>query len=612
MQSEITLLDYTYTESDFIDGIEPYEQVYKYISNSFIHERMLTKMCKYAKSVGINNFKTLYANYTKSLKTNSDTVYRESATKFQNQEIELDAGDWECDDFGVRRHGDHGEEVACPHPILPVERLVNIDTGEEKLRIAYSKGKKWRSIIVDKGTLASSQKITSLAVWGIAVNSENARLMIQYFSDIENINYDAIPEHKSVSRLGYIGDEGFSPYVDQLIFDGEANYKNIFNSVISRGNRQKWLECAKECRQNTSAKIVLASSFASVLVQKIGSLPFFVHLWGVDSGTGKTVALMLAASVWGNPASGQFVQTFNATEVGHERMAAFLNSLPMCIDELQLSRTSKGKATFNIYNLAQGVGRTRGNKAGGVDKTPTWGNCILTTGESPLANLTDGAGALNRVIEIECKADNKVIVDGVHVSSTIKKNYGFAGKEFVEYLTNDGVQEVLEARYKKLFSELSNNDATEKQSMAAALIVMADEIISQIFFEDKPLTVKEISEFLKTNAAVSMGQRGYDFICGWVSQNINRFSDKQIDNTGEIYGVIDLEYAYINAKKFRDVCEAEGISSASLLSWLKSKNLIKSRDKRYTFMKKIRGIATNCVALAMPSDDEEPEPIDKF
>ena len=95
----------------------------------------------------------------------------------------------------VRKKGSYGDEVACPHPILPVERLVNIDTGEEKLRIAYSKGRRWRSIIVDKNTLASTQSITKLAIWGIAVNSENAKNLIKYLADIENINYDVIPEY---------------------------------------------------------------------------------------------------------------------------------------------------------------------------------------------------------------------------------------------------------------------------------------------------------------------------------------------------------------------------------------------------------------------------------
>ena len=160
---------------------------------------------------------------------------------------------------------------------------------------------------------------------------------------------------------------------------------------------------------STTVKIILAASFASVLLEPLNCLPFFVHLWGVDSGTGKTVALMVAASVWGDPAVGAYVKTFDGTVVGMEKTAAFLNNLPFCLDELQLAKDSKGRTTFDVYKLAQGVGRTRGNRSGGVDLTPTWRNCILTTGESPLTGTASGAGAVNRVIDIECKSAQAVI-----------------------------------------------------------------------------------------------------------------------------------------------------------------------------------------------------------
>jgi uncharacterized protein (DUF927 family) len=116
------------------------------------------------------------------------------------------------------------------------------------------------------------------------------------------------------------------------------------------------------------------------------------------------VALMLAASVWGDPALGSYTQTFNATQVGQERTAAFLNHLPLCIDELQLTKDSKGRSSFDVYQLAQGVGRARGKRNGGIELTPTWSCCILTTGESPLTSVSSGAGAVNRVIDIECTA----------------------------------------------------------------------------------------------------------------------------------------------------------------------------------------------------------------
>lgn len=334
---------------------------------------------------------------------------------------------------------------------------------------------------------------------------------------METLNPDIIPETESVGRLGYIGDGSqFAPYVDDLIFDGDANYGTIYDAICEKGTYSEWLNEALKCRRDSmTAQIMLAASFASPLLGKIGCLPFFVHLWGVESGTGKTVALMLAASVWGNPDVGQYIQTFNSTQVSCERTAAFLNNIPMCIDELQLSKDSHGRSKFDVYQLAQGVGRGRGNRAGGIDVTPTWRLCILTTGESPLTSDSSGAGAVNRVIDIECKASDKVIKDGFTTSSCLKKNYGFAGRKFIESMTNEELKGA-EQRYQELFKQLTESNTTEKQAMAAALVILADELADKhIFHTGKVVTVSDISKFLKDKSEVSAGQRAYNFLCDW-------------------------------------------------------------------------------------------------
>lgn len=405
--------EWSFEKDDFLTTT-PYEALYAYHKEPFTHAAKMEELAAYSVSKGFKGFKTMYKKYVESLKAQSGTIYIDNVTNFTNQPLELNAGDWEADDSGIFKKNGYNDEVACPHPIMPVERLVNIDTGEEKLQLAFRKGTIWRKIIVSKTVLASSNKVTELAGSGIAVTSQNARAFIQYISDMENMNYYLIPEKKSIGRFGYIPDEGFSPFVDGLIFDGDANFKAMFQTVRSRGSETKWLETAAEVREmSTTVKIILAASFASVLLEPLNCLPFFVHLWGVDSGTGKTVALMVAASVWGDPAVGAYVKTFDGTVVGMEKTAAFLNNLPFCLDELQLAKDSKGRTTFDVYKLAQGVGRTRGNRSGGVDLTPTWRNCILTTGESPLTGTASGAGAVNRVIDIECKSAQAVIKDGI-------------------------------------------------------------------------------------------------------------------------------------------------------------------------------------------------------
>lgn len=600
--------EWSFEKDDFLTTT-PYEALYAYHKEPFTHAAKMEELAAYSVSKGFKGFKTMYKKYVESLKAQSGTIYIDNVTNFTNQPLELNAGDWEADDGGIFKKNGYNDEVACPHPIMPVERLVNIDTGEEKLQLAFRKGTIWRKIIVSKTVLASSNKVTELAGSGIAVTSQNARAFIQYISDMENMNYYLIPEKKSIGRFGYIPDEGFSPFVDGLIFDGDANFKAMFQTVRSRGSETKWLETAAEVREmSTTAKIILAASFASVLLEPLNCLPFFVHLWGVDSGTGKTVALMVAASVWGDPAVGAYVKTFDGTVVGMEKTAAFLNNLPFCLDELQLAKDSKGRTTFDVYKLAQGVGRTRGNRSGGVDLTPTWRNCILTTGESPLTGTASGAGAVNRVIDIECKSAQAVIKDGMRISGAVKRNYGFAGRKFVERLYQPGVIDQVSERYRELFRILSDRDTTEKQAMAAAAIILADELACQwIFSGQQPLTIEQVSEFLASKAAVSAGDRGYKYLCDWVTQNSNKLCGRSENPNIEVLGALEDGRAYIIRSVFERILQDAGYSTAAMISYLKQSNLIETRGRANTKGKRINGIPTECFCLRLPSvelDDE--------
>lgn len=601
--------EWSFEKDDFLTTT-PYEALYAYHKEPFTHAAKMEELAAYSVSKGFKGFKTMYKKYVESLKAQSGTIYIDNVINFTNQPLELNAGDWEADDSGIFKKNGYNDEVACPHPIMPVERLVNIDTGEEKLQLAFRKGTIWRKIIVSKTVLASSNKVTELAGSGIAVTSQNARAFIQYISDMENMNYYLIPEKKSIGRFGYIPDEGFSPFVDGLIFDGDANFKAMFQTVRSRGSETKWLETAAEVREmSTTVKIILAASFASVLLEPLNCLPFFVHLWGVDSGTGKTVALMVAASVWGDPAVGAYVKTFDGTVVGMEKTAAFLNNLPFCLDELQLAKDSKGRTTFDVYKLAQGVGRTRGNRSGGVDLTPTWRNCILTTGESPLTGTASGAGAVNRVIDIECKSAQAVIKDGMRISSAVKRNYGFAGRKFVERLYQPGVIDQVSERYRELFRILSDRDTTEKQAMAAAAIILADEQACQWIFggTQQPLTIEQVSEFLASKAAVSAGDRGYKYLCDWVTQNSNKLCGRSENPNIEVLGALEDGRAYIIRSVFERILQDAGYSTAAMISYLKQSNLIETRGRANTKGKRINGIPTECFCLRLPSvelDDE--------
>ena len=604
--------EFTYTREDFYTT-KPYEELVC-IEDPFQQTIAEKRLAEYAKKVEFSGFKETLRQYKASLKNaaQSSIYVIERLSKFDEQVLELDTGDWIADDAGIWKYGGLGGaiEVACSHPIMPIERLKNINTGELKVRLAFRRGNKdkqlWKEILTDFDIVSNAKNIVSLSRIGISVTSgKRAQNLVDYLTDVMDKNYDFIPERKSVSKMGW-NQEGFSPYVDGIVFDGNENFERTYFAINPHGSYEKWLEEAKSAREySLGAKIVMAAAFGSVLVEPLGCLPFFVHLWGMDSGTGKTVAQMLAASVWANPTpGGDYFKTFKSTSVGFEVMAGFLNSLPVIIDELQLAKDHRGKLIFNVYELASGSGKLRSNKKLGLVLAPTWLNCFITSGETPLVSESDGAGALNRVVEIECKADAKVIQDGHRTAGVVKENYGHAGKAFVEHLSNPENIEWIKSMYEAAYISCMGNNTTEKQAMAAAIILTADAAASRWIFNDgNILTVSEIAEFLKSKESVSAADRGYNYMCDWVSQNQNKLQGSA--EFGEVYGVIEDNYAYINRSVFNKACTEYGINAPALLSHLKSRGLILTRSdgRGNTKTRRIGGVPMECVVMRLPEDD---------
>lgn len=588
-------------QARFYDAAE-YERIAN-IPNGFERQKALDAFVREGKAAGVIGIKQMFAKYVKGKQGGQLTA--SNATDFDSQPMELRTGVWEATDTGILKRDAYGGEVlACTHPIMPIMRLRNIDTGKEQMILAYRRGREWQNAVVPKSVMASANAIIQLADDGIGVTSETAKHLVSYLHDVETLNYDEIPAMRSVSRLGYAG-EAFIPYTDGIIFDGEASYKTLFNSVTQSGSPQEWLTVMRKLRKDSlAAHIIIAASFASVLVEPLGSLPFFVHLWGSESGTGKTVALMAAASVWGNPAIGKYVQTFHSTTVGHERLAAFLNSLPVIIDELQLAGVdSKGEKTFNVYRLAEGVGKSRGNKAGGFDRTPTWANTILTSGETPLVGEHAAAGIRNRVIEIECTLGNKVVQDGHGTAAALRQNYGWGGKPFVEALDIETARQLYNCYVRQL-----EQKASDKQIMAAAVLLVADELATQLFFKDGlALTADQMAAFLQTDAEVDVNQRAYDFICGWVAQNSAMF---QADNKQrECYGLLEddavggeYDTVYIIKAVLRDTLARSGYSYKSAQAWMASRGLLQKRGGNYTVQKRLNGVLTECYKIQLAHD----------
>lgn len=532
-------------------------------------------------------------------------------TRFTDQPLELVCGEWTANDLGVRavrydKNAMPAPAQACSHPILPVEILKNVDTAEERITLAYFKSATWQTITVDRSVCANANKIVdALSQYGIEVTSDNAKNMVRYISDCVGLNPLTLNPKKSINRLGWVGN-AFTPYTEDIRYEGDMDYEAIFRNVKEAGSYDVWRGLCAELRKNIPLRMMMATSFASVLLEPLKVLPFVLHVWGT-TGTCKTVALMVAMSIWGNPKMGGLVKTMNMTKNAIMRNSAFLCSIPFAGDELQTIK-DKWQGNFDqlIYQITEGVDRGRAKAYGGVEETRTWKNSFLFTGEEPITKANSGGGSKNRVIEIAI--DGPLVDDGHYVSSVVQENYGFAGRKLVEHI-QETESEKLTTRYRELFEELCQLDTTDKQAMAMACILLADELAVELFFSDEqPLTIFQVKRYLQSAMDVDVAERAYQSVLNWAAKNPVRFEDPKAENSpnkGEVWGRIDEKILVVNRDVLLSYLDSNGFDyTAVSRKWNDKGYLIRNSQGKFVHCTKVYGIKSSYVKFNLPQDDD--------
>ena len=505
-------------------------------------------------------------------------------------------GSWVANENGIVSYNVMGlEQRACHHPILPVKRLRNIETGEEFIVLAYKRDYCWYEKNVSKEKIASVSEIVKLSKYGISVTSENAKHLIKYLNDVENMNTNEIELVTSTGKLGWHGNE-FVPFDSNIVFDRDESCKDLFKSIHTKGSEEAWLKCVRGIRSDNrmETKLLLAASFASVLVKIIGCLPFFVDLWGETEG-GKSVTLMLAASVWANPDENQYIGDYKSTDVALEVRADVLNNLPVLLDDTS-NATKKIVDDFEniIYRLCSGKGKSRSNKDLGTNRENNWKNCFITNGERPLSGYVNQGGAINRIIEVE--AGNNIFKNPQKTVDILKANYGFAGRRFVGIVREIGKDEI-KRMYDEICEELFQQDKMQKQAMSLACILLADKIATERIFEDgQYISMEDAKKCLIDRTELSENERCYRYLLDQVAMNSFRFTD---ECQTERWGTVDGDYAVIYPTVFDRLCRAEGFSKKSFISWAGKKDIVQVDGKGYPKQRKIAGKNVRAVSLKL-------------
>lgn len=610
----------SFTADDFINTDKPYEYLIG-IQEKKTRAVRISQFKKIARPYGINaeTFDECLKDAARRLIAN-DRNNAAQMTDFSGLEKQMVCTGYYCNDKGVYKESPFGPVCVIPHPLLPTKRIVNIETKELKLELSFRRGKdEWERVVAPREQIASAQKIIGLAGRNVAVNSENAREVVKYIAELENSNYDSINKGYSISHMGWLPDGQFMPYTNNVSFDGEgAEYRKIYDDLTTpAGSEEAWMEIAREVRSGSSVpcRIALAAGFAAPLVKQLDALSFIVHFWG-DSGCGKTVGLMMAASIWGNPEIGGILKLFSGTKNSIELQAAFCCNLPVLLDDLKLqdNKSNIERKGFDdiIYMLCAGANKGRATRNAELRYQGKWRTCTISNSEAPILQEDSAQGTELRTIEINFKNIKFFRTDerAREVAILLGRNYGFAGRKFI-----DAVQKIphddLMAMHKKFQSKLPpDNEIDAKLTVAAAILLTADAIATAAIFKDgNALTASEIEEFLTRKEEANENVRAYRALQEWVDINKSRL-DPSTENKGEFWGTVEDGILYIYSDPLLKALK--GRSYKPFLNWAKDNHKLKydtGDKKRLTTQKVMRPNEKKqrCYAIAIEDQNIDPD-----
>ncbi len=257
-----------------------------------------------------------------------------------------------------------------------------------------------------------------------------------------------------VDRIGWHGAAFVLP--DRTA--GNSEQCTVFQNPIGlepafsqSGTLSDWItHIAQPAQGNSRLVFALSLSFAGALLELANEESGGFHLRG-SSSIGKSTALLVASSVWGNPA--KYRRQWRTTTNGLEGLAVLHNDGLLVLDEIsQCEPRDIGQA---VYMLSNQQGKNRANRSGSARNAATWRLLVLSSGEESLSALMNQAGQRtkagqeNRLADIAADAGASLgLFERLHntdspsdfaktLNDAAATYYGIAGMAWVDYLSKD-------------------------------------------------------------------------------------------------------------------------------------------------------------------------------
>lgn len=284
----------------------------------------------------------------------------------------------------------------------------------------------------------------------LAANRGDQRLFNYVRGCIENASTGKSPL-KVPAQYGWQNDDSFV-YDSKVLAPGSETLtplpglENIVRVTKPAGTLEGWRHVVNTLIKYKLHDIlaIMTVGFGAPLMRFTSFDGLTFHVGSSESGTGKSVSLEMAASIWGHPT--RYMVGKDTSGVAMQQRLGLLNSLPLICDEI----TQKNRKDFEwfpgfVFDMTDGKGKER--MEGGSNKervnTTYWATMALVSSNTHIMDYFSSRkhssqGEILRLLELQM---NKRLETPSDLDDALKNflphNYGVAGAKYARWLVDN-------------------------------------------------------------------------------------------------------------------------------------------------------------------------------
>ena len=347
--------------------------------------------------------------------------------------------------------------MLLPYDLFPVDILNH--NGEHLVHMMAVRDYKVQPIsFAQKAVVSKDETVKALAQQNVmsSFGSGNDKNLYDYVrSCVEKMS----SEKKPIEVPDYCGWQPNDTYVwggkiyspnkeaIEVPMPGLENITMNSKAVGTLDNWRRFIDLLVRRKLWDHLAIVLVGA-GSPLMRFTGLHGLTFHCASTDSGTGKSLALEGAASIWGHPV--HYRTGAGTSAVAMQQRLGLLHSNPLITDEIT-SRNREGFEWFPAFLLSMTEGRGKERMESGANKErlnlSTWSAMSIMSSNTHVVDNLTGArkhaseGELRRVIEYLMDDKLEWDADEIEIIKSLRDNYAIAGDILVQYMV-DNIQSV--------------------------------------------------------------------------------------------------------------------------------------------------------------------------